>query len=111
MLFSIAIFLSTDSRNNVVDVIVDVQVPKVICQFQNGPVASAECTIEYGTDPVNLENTDTSTDTNVFHVTIPLSVTLQHDTLYHYVVSTMGVRIEGTFRTGMLYLLNTIAMH
>ena len=90
--------------NIVFDVNVNVEVPEVICQFQNGPVASATCTIEYGTDPtyLNLQNNASSTGTNVTNVTIPLVASLQRATLYYYVVSTMGVRMQGTFRTGML---------
>jgi len=86
-------------------VIVDIGVPEVVCQFQNGPVASATCTIEYGNDPtyVNLPNFASSTDTNVINVTIPLSVSLQRDTLYYYVVSTMGIRTQGTFRSSMYH--------
>ena len=85
--------------------IVDVQVPEVICQFRN-PVVSATCTIEYGVSStdLNLIDTASSTGTSVMNVTIPLSVSLQRATLYYFVVSTMGIRIQGTFRTGMLYL-------
>ena len=105
MLFTVAFFLSTDSHNNIVDVMIDVGVPEVICQFRN-PVVSASCTIEYGVSSTDLNLTDTasSTGTLIMNVTIPLSVSLQRATLYYYVVSTMGVRIQGTFRTGMLYL-------
>ena len=90
--------------NNVFSVIVDIRVPEVICWFQSGPVASATCTIMYGTDPTysNLPNTASSTGTNVINVTIGLSAaSLQPNTLYYYVVSTMGVRMQGMFRTGM----------
>ena len=105
MLFTVAVFLSTDSHNNIVDVMIDVRVPEVICQFHNS-VVSASCTIEYGVSSTDLNLTDTasSTGTLIMNVTIPLSVSLQRATLYYYVVSTMGVRIQGTFRTGMLYL-------
>ena len=80
--------------------IVDIGVPEVICQYLRGPVASANCTIEYGTDPtyLNLPNIASSTGTNVINVTIPL-VSLQRATLYYYVVSTMGVRMQGIFRS------------
>ena len=65
--FTIAIPPHIDSMNNVFDVNVNVEVPEVICQFQNGPVASTTCTIEYGTDPtyLNLQNNASSTGTNV----------------------------------------------
>ena len=101
----ISFFFSADSLNTVFDVIVDIGVPEVVCQFHNGPVASATCTIEYGNDPthLNLPNFVSSTGTNVVNVTIPLSGSLQHDTLYYYVVSTMGVQMQGTFRTGMYH--------
>lgn len=84
---------------------VDVGVPEVICQFRNS-VVSATCTIEYGVSStdLNLTGTASSTGTSIMNVTIPLNVSLQPATLYYYVVSTMGVRIQGTFRTGMLYL-------
>ena len=79
----------------------DVGAREVTCQFLNGPVTSATCTIQYGTDPayVNLPNTDSSTGTNVDSVTVPLSAPLQADTLYYYVVSSIGVRIRGTFHS------------
>jgi len=86
-------------------VIVDIGVPEVICQLQNGPVTSATCTIEYGNDPtyLNLPYNASSTGTNVINVTIPLSGSLQSGTLYYYVVSTMGVRMQGTFRSSMYH--------
>jgi len=95
--------VTIDSLNNVFDVIVDIEVPEAICQFQNGPVTSATCTIEYGKDPtyLNLPYIASSTGTDVTNVTIPLSASLQHATLYYYIVSTMGVRMQGTFRSGM----------
>ena len=82
---------------------VDVGVHEVTCQFLNGPVTSATCTIQYGTDPtyVNLPNTDSSTGTNVNSVTVSLSAPLQAGTLYYYVVSSMGVRVQGTFSSGI----------
>ena len=97
------------SANNVLNVIVDIGVPEVTCQFPNGPVTSAACTIQYGTDPtyVNLPYTDSSNGTNVNNVTIPLSGPLQSGTLYYYVASSIGVLLQGTFQTGVL----TIAFH
>ena len=91
------------STNNLFNVTVDVGVHEVTCQFLNGPLTSATCTIQYGTDPtyVNLPNTDSSTGTNVNSITVPLSAPLQTDTLYYYVVSSMGVRMQGTFHSGM----------
>ena len=90
------------STNNLFNVTVDVGVHEVTCQFLNGPLTSATCTIQYGTDPtyVNLPNTDSSTGTNVNSLTVPLSTPLQSSTLY-YVVSSMGVRMQGTFHSGM----------
>ena len=82
---------------------VDVEAQEVTCQFLSGLVISATCTVQYGTDPtyVNLPYTDSSIDTNVNNVTVPLSTPLLASTLYYYVVSSMGVRVQGTFRTGI----------
>ena len=62
--------------------------------------------IQYGTDPtyVNLSNNDSFTGTNVNSLTVPLSTPLQADTLYYYVVSSMGVRVQGTFHSGVYHL-------
>ena len=94
---------STGSTNSIINVTVDVGVREVTCQFLNGPVTSATCTIQYGTDPtyVNLPNTDSSTGTNVNSVTVSLSAPLQADTLYYYIASAMGVRMQGTFHSGV----------
>ena len=91
------------STNNIFNVTVDVEAREVTCQFVNGPVTSATCTIQYGTDPtyINLPYTDSSTGTNVNNVTVPLSTPLQASTLYYYVVSSMGARMQGMFRSGM----------
>ena len=91
------------STNNIFNVTVDVEAQEVTCQFVNGPVTSATCTIYYGTDPayMNLPYTDSSTGTNVNNVTVPLSTPLLASTLYYYVVSSMGVRVQGMFRSGM----------
>ena len=91
-----------DSTNNIFSVTVDVGAPEVSCQFLIGPVTSATCTIEYGTDPtyMNLPNTDSSSSIKVINVTVPLSTPLQGDTFYYYVVSSMGVQMQGTFHTG-----------
>ena len=85
---------------------VDVADHDVTCLFLNGPVTSATCTIQYGTDPayVNLPNTDSSTGTNVNSLTVPLSTPLQANTLYYYVVSSMGVLVQGTFHSGVYHL-------
>ena len=91
--------------NAVFNVSVDVRAHEVTCQFLNGPVTSGTCTVQYGTDPtyVNLPNTDSSTGTNVNSVTVPLSAPLEADTVYYYVVSSMGVRMQGTFHSGMTH--------
>ena len=89
------------STNNIFNVTIDVEACEVTCRFVNGPVTSATCTIQYGTDPTNLPNTDSSTGTNVNSVSVPLSTSLQTNTLYYYVVSSMGVRMQGMFRSGM----------
>ena len=100
------------STNNIFTVIVDVGSPEVTCQFLNGLVTSATCTIQYGTDPtyVNLLYTDSSNGTNVSNVTVPLNALLQSGTLYYYVVSSMGVRLQGNFQTGV-YNYVSIAIH
>ena len=91
------------STNKILSVIVDIGVPEVTCQFLSSPVTSATCTIQYGTDPtyMNLPYTDSSNGTNVKNVTIPLSGPLQSGTLYYYVASSMGVRLQGSFQTGV----------
>ena len=89
------------STNNIFNVTIDVEAREVTCQFVNGPVTSATCTIQYGTDPTNLPNTDSSTGTNVNSVTVPLSTSLQGNTVYYYVVSSMGARMQGMFCSGM----------
>ena len=91
------------STNTVFNVTVDVGVLEVTCQFLNGPASSATCTVQYGTDPtyMNLPNTDSSTGTNVNSVTVPLSAPLQGNSVYYYVVSSMGVRMQGTFHSGV----------
>ena len=92
----------TDSTNDILNVSVDVGVPEITCQFLNGPVTSAACTIQYGVDPtyVNLPYTDSSNGTNVNNVTALLSTPLEDNTLYYYVISSVGVKIQGIFQTG-----------
>ena len=84
--------------------IVNVGAREVTCQFLGGPATSATCTIQYGTDQayVNLPYTDSSNGTNVVNVTVRLSAPLQPNTLYYYVVSFSRVRLQGTFRSGIL---------
>ena len=84
---------------------VDVRALEITCQFLNGPASSATCTVQFGTDPtyVNLPNIDLSTGTNVNSVTVLLSTTLQADTVYYYVVSSMGVQMRGTFHSGVYH--------
>ena len=96
------ILFPTGLANNIFDVVIDVGVPEVTCHFPNGPVTSATCSIQYGTDPtyVNLPYTDSSNGTNVNNVTAPLNAPLQSGTLYYYVASSMGVQMRGTFQTG-----------
>ena len=92
-----------DSTNNLFNVTVNVGALEVTCQFLNGPLTSATCTVQYGTDPtyVNLPHTDSSTGTNVDSVTVSLSAPLQGSIVYYYVVSAIGVRMQGIFRSGM----------
>ena len=77
--------------------------PVVTFQFLNGPVTSATCTIQYGTDPayVYLPNTDSFNGTNVNRVTVLFSAPLQTETLYYCLVPSMGVQMQGTFRLGI----------
>ena len=99
-------FFVTGSTNSILNLTVDVADHDVTCLFLNGPVTSATCTIQYGTDPtyVDLPNTDSSTGTNVNSLTVPLSTPLQANTLYYYVVSSMGVLVQGTFHSGVYHL-------
>ena len=101
------IFCILGSTNSIFNVTVDVGAREVTFQFLNGPVTSATCTVQYGTDPtyVNLSNNDSSTGTNVNSVTVSLSAPLQRNTVYYYVVSSIGVRMQGTFRSGMSHYL------
>ena len=98
---------STGLVNNLFNVTVDVGAREITCYFLNGPVTSTICTIQYGTDStyVNLPNTDSSTATNVNSVTVPLSAPLQADTLYYYLVSSMGVQMQGIFHSGMRHYI------
>ena len=91
------------STNNIFNVTVDFGACEVTCQFLNGPVTSATCTVQYGTDSTyeNLPNTDSSIGINVNNVTISFSTPFQADTLYYYVVTFIGVRMQGFFRSGM----------
>ena len=95
-----------DSTNSILNVTVDVGVHELTCRFLNGPLTSANCTIQYGTDPtyVNLPNTDSSTGTNVNSVTVSLSTPLQANTLYYYVVFSTGARVQGTFHSGAYHI-------
>ena len=90
-------------KHSLYNVIVDVGALEVTCQFLNGPATTATCTIQYGNDPtyVNLPYTDSSTGTNVNSVTVLLSTPLLASTLYYYVVSSTGARMQGMFRSGM----------
>ena len=82
---------------------VDVGALEVTCQFLNTLLTSATCTFQYGTDPtyVYLPNTDSSTGANVNSLTVQFSTPLLAGTLYYYVVSSMGVRMQGTFSSGI----------
>ena len=101
------IFYIIGSTNSIFNVTVDVGAREVTCHFLNGPLTSATCTIQYGTDPtyMNLPNTVSSTGTNVNSVTVPLSAPLQAVTVYYYLVSSMGVRMQGIFHSGMSHYL------
>ena len=99
------IIFTIGSTNSILNVTVDVGLHEVTCQFLNGLVTSATCTIQYGVDPTyeNLSNTDSSTSTNVNSMTVPLSTSLQAKSLYYYVVSSMGVQMQGTFHSGVYH--------
>ena len=92
---------------------VEVGVPDITCHFSSGRIASATCTIQYGIDPtyMNLTNVDSFTGTNVSSVTVSLSASLQAETLYYYVVSSMGVRMQGTFQRGTSVSLASISLN
>ena len=96
------LFYPKDSTNDIFNATLDVGAPEVTCQFLIRLVTSATCTIQYGTDPtyVNLPYIDSSNGTNVYNVTVSLSTPLQGNTRYYYVVSSMGVKIQGSFQTG-----------
>ena len=61
-IYDYSFFFHADSTNRVFNVTIDTgsRSPVVTFQFLNGPVTSATCTVEYGTDPayVYLPNTD-----------------------------------------------------
>jgi len=86
--------------NEAVAVHLDICVPEVICQFLDGPVAFASCAISFhlSTDPTyaNLS----ANGTNITNLTVPLSMELQPNTLYHYdglaVQDSMRIRVQGT---------------
>ena len=101
------IFCILGSTNNLFNVTVDTGAREVTCHFLNGPLTSATCTVQYGTDStyVNLPSTDSSTGTNVNNVTVPLSAPLLTNTVYYYLVSSMGVQMQGIFRSGMSHYL------
>ena len=93
------------STNNIFNVTVDIEACEVTCRFLNGLLTSVNCTIQYGTDPtyVNLPYIDSSTGTNVNSVTVPLSTPFQANTVYYYVMSSIRVRMQGMFRSGLCH--------
>ena len=104
-IYDYSFFFHADSTNRVFNVTIDTgsRSPVVTFQFLNGPVTSATCTIQYGTDPayVYLPNIDSFNGTNVNHMTVVFSAPLQTETLYYCLVSSMGVQMQGTFRLGI----------
>ena len=104
-IYDYSFFFHADSTNRVFNVTIDTgsRSPIVTFQFLNGPVTSATCTVQYGTDPayVYLPNTDSFNDTNVNRMTVLFSAPLQTETLYYCLVSSMGVQMQGTFHLGM----------
>ena len=104
-IYDCSFFFHADSTNQIFNVTIDTgsRSPVVTFQFLNGPVTSATCTVQYGTDPayVYLPNTDSFSGTNVNHMTVVFSEPLQTETLYYCLVSSMGVQMQGTFRLGI----------
>ena len=94
--------------NEAVAVHLDICVPEVICQFLDGPVASASCAISFSTDPTyaNLSTVDSANGTNIANLTVALSTELQPNTLYHYdglaVQDSMRIRVQGTLVSSTL---------
>ena len=88
---------------------VEVGVPDITCHFLNGRIASATCTIQYGIDRTYMNLTNLDSFTNVSSVTVLLSAPLQAETLYYYVVSSMGVQMQGTFQRGTEVSLASIS--
>ena len=84
----------------------DIDVPKISCQFLNGPVSSASCKITYGTNQnyTHLSNSVSANGTNTTAVTLELAQ-MQLNTEYYYIVLAIGdsirARIQGSFITGM----------
>ena len=103
---SFIFFCVIGSTNSILNVTVDIGVHEVKCRFLNGPLTFANCTIQYGTDATyeNLPNTDSSTGINVNSVRVPLSTPLQANTLYYYIVFSMGVCVQGTFHSGAYHI-------
>ena len=104
-IYGYSFFFHADSTNRVFNVTIDTgsRSPVVTFQFLNGPVTSATCTIQYGTDPayMYLPNTDSFNATNVNRMRVLFSAPLQTKTLYYCLVSSMGVQMQGTFRLGI----------
>ena len=106
-------FLSiTGFTNYFFDVLVnisDISVPEITCHFLNGPVSSASCEVNYGTNQnyMNLSSSASANDTNTSAVTLQLTQ-LQPNTEYYYIVLAIGdsmrARMRDRFITGMYQL-------
>ena len=106
-------FLSlTGFTNYFFDVMVnisDISVPEITCHFLNGPVSSASCEVNYGTNQnyMNLSSSASANDTNTTAVTLQLTQ-LQPNTEYYYIVLAIGdsmrARMRNRFITGMYQL-------
>ena len=77
------------------------------CTFLSGFTGSARCTVQYGTDPTNMnlpysaESTETGTAGDT--VSVVLRERLNSTTVYYYTVSAVSgdvtVRVQGGFTT------------
>ena len=87
----------------------DIGVPEITCHFLNGPVSSASCEVNYGTNQnyMNLSSSASANDTNTSAVTLQLTQ-LQPNTEYYYIVLAIGdsmrARMRDRFITGMYQL-------
>jgi len=110
------LFLYPDTTNNLLTgEVVDVSSPNNVminCTFLSGFTGSAQCTVQYGTDPtyMNLPYSAESTETGTAgdSVSVVLRERLNSSTVYYYNVSAVSgditvVVLARPFRTSKLY--------